>query len=221
MFPALGIPRGNASALPTGAGPSCYEAGRLDASRSLNHRSTTVNAAASSANSSTCSATSAAARRRSPSTESRSNTSSTCHLLRLVRIAGFYAPTLFDNYSAFKPAAGGDVRDAGGAQAGAVDRHRARRRLPRVGRRRADRAFRRPYLPPGLRLDPMEGAGEVQTPLLGEPARALRVGDRVYFRHTKAGELCERFNSPVSGVRATRSSTRCRPTAARAAASCS
>jgi D-serine deaminase-like pyridoxal phosphate-dependent protein len=51
-----------------------------------------------------------------------------------------------------------------------------------------------PYLPPGLRLDRQEGAGEVQTPLLGATADTLRVGDRVWFRHAKAGELCERFN---------------------------
>ena len=53
----------------------------------------------------------------------------------------------------------------------------------------------KPHLPPGLRLDSLEGAGEVQTPLLGQAARVLEVGDRVYFRHAKAGELCERFNS--------------------------
>ena len=52
-----------------------------------------------------------------------------------------------------------------------------------------------PWLPEGLRLDKQEGAGEVQTPLLGEPARSLRIGDRVYFRHAKAGELCEHFES--------------------------
>jgi D-serine deaminase-like pyridoxal phosphate-dependent protein len=51
-----------------------------------------------------------------------------------------------------------------------------------------------PYLPRGLRLDAQEGAGEAQTPLLGEAADGLRVGERVYFRHTKAGELCERFD---------------------------
>ena len=50
-----------------------------------------------------------------------------------------------------------------------------------------------PHLPAGLRLDRQEGAGEVQTPLLGPAARGLSVGDRVYFRHAKAGELCERF----------------------------
>jgi D-serine deaminase-like pyridoxal phosphate-dependent protein len=108
--------------------------------------------------------------------------------------SGFYAPTLFDAYSAFKlrPAAmfalavvrkpadsiatalGGGYLASGPAEAS---------RLPS------------PYLPAGLRLDRFEGAGEVQTPLLGEPARTLAVGDRVYFRHAKAGELCERFNS--------------------------
>ncbi|WP_219462688.1 amino acid deaminase/aldolase [Nonomuraea rhizosphaerae] len=50
-----------------------------------------------------------------------------------------------------------------------------------------------PYLPAGLRYSREEGAGEVQTPLLGQAAEDLRVGDRVWFRHAKAGELCERF----------------------------
>ncbi|HEX6117085.1 MAG TPA: amino acid deaminase/aldolase [Solirubrobacterales bacterium] len=50
-----------------------------------------------------------------------------------------------------------------------------------------------PFLPSGLRFDPLEGAGEVQTPVLGAAAAELRVGDRVYLRHAKAGELCERF----------------------------
>ncbi len=108
--------------------------------------------------------------------------------------SGFYAPTLFDTYSSFKlrPAAmfalpvvrkpapaiatalGGGYLASGPGDAS---------RLPT------------PHLPAGLRLDRFEGAGEVQTPLLGEPARGLSVGSRVYFRHTKAGELCERFNS--------------------------
>ena len=51
-----------------------------------------------------------------------------------------------------------------------------------------------PYLPGGLKLDGKEGAGEVQTPVLGAAAYQLRIGDRVYLRHAKAGELCERFN---------------------------
>jgi D-serine deaminase-like pyridoxal phosphate-dependent protein len=52
-----------------------------------------------------------------------------------------------------------------------------------------------PYLPAGLRLTGTEGAGEVQTPVLGPGADALRIGDRVWFRHAKAGELCEHLDS--------------------------
>jgi D-serine deaminase-like pyridoxal phosphate-dependent protein len=38
-----------------------------------------------------------------------------------------------------------------------------------------------------------EGAGEVQTPLTGPGADRLSLGDRIWFRHAKAGELAERF----------------------------
>jgi D-serine deaminase-like pyridoxal phosphate-dependent protein len=57
-------------------------------------------------------------------------------------------------------------------------------------------ADRQPTLtwPRGLRLTPLEGAGEVQTPVLGEAAHQLRLGDHVWLRHAKAGELCERVN---------------------------
>lgn len=34
----------------------------------------------------------------------------------------------------------------------------------------------------------------MQTLLSGAAAATLRVGDRVWFRHAKAGELCERVN---------------------------
>ena len=44
-----------------------------------------------------------------------------------------------------------------------------------------------------IAIDGAEGAGEVQTPVLGPAARDLALGDRVWFRHAKAGELCERF----------------------------
>jgi D-serine deaminase-like pyridoxal phosphate-dependent protein len=50
-----------------------------------------------------------------------------------------------------------------------------------------------PWLPEGLRLDATEGAGEAQTPLLGAAADGLAIGDWVWFRHAKAGELGERF----------------------------
>lgn len=49
-------------------------------------------------------------------------------------------------------------------------------------------------LPAGLRFDRDEGAGEVQTPLHGDAAAQLRIGDRVWLRHAKSGELFERFN---------------------------
>jgi len=106
--------------------------------------------------------------------------------------SGLYGPTLFDAYSRFRPLPAalfalplvrrpgrGVVTALGGGYlaSGAGDRAR----LPR------------PVLPAGLRLDAREGAGEVQTPLLGAAADRLRIGDRVWFRHAKAGELCERF----------------------------
>jgi D-serine deaminase-like pyridoxal phosphate-dependent protein len=107
--------------------------------------------------------------------------------------SGLFAPTLFDAYSAFtlrpaaffalpvvrRPAPGvATVLGGGYLASGAAGRDR----LPR------------PVLPPGLELDRQEGAGEVQTPLLGRGAADLRIGDRAWFRHAKAGELCERFN---------------------------
>jgi D-serine deaminase-like pyridoxal phosphate-dependent protein len=58
-------------------------------------------------------------------------------------------------------------------------------RLPRVA------------LPAGLKLTKLEGAGEVQTPLLVPESLDLAVGDPVFFRHAKAGELAEHFNEYV------------------------
>lgn len=52
----------------------------------------------------------------------------------------------------------------------------------------------RPVWPTGLRTLGREGTGEVQTPLQGANARGLRVGDRVWFRHAKSGELAERVD---------------------------
>src|SRR5205085_6995709 len=107
--------------------------------------------------------------------------------------SGLYAPALFDHYTSFsaRPAA---------FYALPVVRRPARRVVTALGggylaSGSAD-ALRLPVpaLPPGLSLDKLEGAGEVQTPLRGPAADALRVGDSVYLRHAKAGELCERFN---------------------------
>jgi D-serine deaminase-like pyridoxal phosphate-dependent protein len=105
--------------------------------------------------------------------------------------SGLFGPTLFDTYRAFKPAPAAwfalpVVRKPSAKLATALGGG-----YPASGAAGSDR-LPRPVLPAGLRLDPREGAGEVQTPLLG--ARDLRVGDRVWFRHAKAGELCERFD---------------------------
>ncbi|WP_101784168.1 amino acid deaminase/aldolase [Nonomuraea indica] len=106
--------------------------------------------------------------------------------------SGFFHPRLFDFYSGFtgRPAAlfalpvvrrpaPGTVTVLGGGYVASGPAGPLR--LPQ------------PYLPAGLRYAPDEGAGEVQTPLLGEAAYDLRLCDRVWFRHAKAGELCERF----------------------------
>ncbi|MEV5762450.1 amino acid deaminase/aldolase [Streptomyces tendae] len=108
--------------------------------------------------------------------------------------SGLYVPRLFDNYTSFsgRPAAlfaqpvvrrpgVGVVTVLGGG-------------YPASGAPGADR-LPVPYLPEGLRYDPQEGPGEVQTPLLGSPADDLLIGDKVWFRHAKAGELCERFDA--------------------------
>lgn len=50
-----------------------------------------------------------------------------------------------------------------------------------------------PVSPAGLRLTKMEGAGEVQTPLLSEDGSTPALGSSVFFRPAKSGELAERF----------------------------
>jgi len=106
--------------------------------------------------------------------------------------SGLYHPTLFDAYRSFtgrpaamfalpvvrRPGTGVVTALGGGYPASGPG---APSRVPS------------PYLPGGLRLDREEGAGEVQTPLLGTSADSLKIGDRVWMRHAKAGELCERF----------------------------
>ncbi len=52
-----------------------------------------------------------------------------------------------------------------------------------------------PVLPPGLKYLPLEGAGEVSTPLVLPPGCPdVQLGDPIFFQHAKAGELCERFD---------------------------
>jgi D-serine deaminase-like pyridoxal phosphate-dependent protein len=104
--------------------------------------------------------------------------------------SGLLVPTLFDHYRSFRPRpaafyglpvtrkpsqAMATVHGGGFIASGPVG---------------ADRAPV-PWAPPGLHLTSLEGAGEVQTPLTGHPAALLRIGDLVWFRHAKAGELFE------------------------------
>ena len=108
--------------------------------------------------------------------------------------SGFFAPLLFDRYADFSltPAAMFAmpvVRRPSGSVATLLGGG-----YPASGGAGGDR-LPAPYLPRGLRLDPQEGAGEVQTPVIGAAAVSLRIGDRVYLRHAKAGELCERFRA--------------------------
>jgi D-serine deaminase-like pyridoxal phosphate-dependent protein len=127
-------------------------------------------------------------------TGSLAATSAEAAITELGAGSGLYGPTLFDAYRAFRPrpaalfalpivrrpgpgvatALGGGYLASGPADAA---------RLPS------------PHLPGGLHLDSMEGAGEVQTPLTGAAADRLRIGDRIWMRHAKAGELCERFQT--------------------------
>ena len=107
--------------------------------------------------------------------------------------SAFFAPALFDGYAGvqFRPAAGFSLEitrrpaeniftchGGGYVASGAAGPEK----LPR------------PWLPPTARLLPHEGAGEVQTPVhIPNPPAFLRPGEPLYFRHGKAGELCQRF----------------------------
>ncbi|MEI6310870.1 MAG: alanine racemase [Bacteroidota bacterium] len=52
-----------------------------------------------------------------------------------------------------------------------------------------------PHLPLGLKLIKEEGTGEVQTPMdISNCKVPIQLGDPVFMRHSKAGEVCERFN---------------------------
>ncbi|GAA4856615.1 amino acid deaminase/aldolase [Saccharopolyspora rosea] len=106
--------------------------------------------------------------------------------------SGLVGATLFDSYRAFRP------RPALLFALPVVHRPAARAATLFGGGYIASGAPGRdrepaPHLPRGLRLTATEGAGEVQTPVVGPAARRLRLGDRVWLRHAKAGELAERF----------------------------
>ena len=104
--------------------------------------------------------------------------------------SGLIGPGLFDHYRAFaprpalligaqvvrRPAPGIATLLGGGWIASGVP---GKDRLPTI------------HHPAGLAFAPQEGAGEVQTPVIGPAADDLRVGDTVWLRHAKAGEMAE------------------------------
>lgn len=108
--------------------------------------------------------------------------------------SGFYSSALFDNYRGFKhqPAAAFAIEIVrqpkphiftchGGGYIASGATGNDKQPLP--------------YLPNGAKLTPLEGAGEVQTPILYNGPEKLALGDPIFLRHSKAGELCERFNT--------------------------
>lgn len=108
--------------------------------------------------------------------------------------SGLFGPVLFDHYTRFRP-------QPAAMFALSVVRRPSKRHATVLGggwiasgAAGVDR-LPTPVWPPGLELVPTEGAGEVQTPLTGASAADLRVGDRVWFRHAKSGELCEHVDS--------------------------
>ena len=110
--------------------------------------------------------------------------------------SGFYAPVLFDYYNTFKhhpslfyglevvrkPAKDIYTCHGGGYVASGslgIDK------IPQ------------PYLPEESSLLVNEMAGEVQTPIENKKYN-LQIGDPVFMRHAKAGELCEHFNEIIA-----------------------
>jgi D-serine deaminase-like pyridoxal phosphate-dependent protein len=115
-------------------------------------------------------------------------------LTELAAGSGLYGPTLFDLYRDFTP-------HPAMFFALGVSRRPSRRHVTGFGGgyvasgSAGDGRLPRPTYPQGLRLLGGEGAGEVQTPVQGKAARGLQIGDRLWFRHAKAGEMCERFDT--------------------------
>ncbi|MCU1584815.1 MAG: alanine racemase [Microbacteriaceae bacterium] len=123
-------------------------------------------------------------------TGSLESTSAEVGVTEIAAGSGLFGPHLFDHYRHFapapaaafalsvvrKPAPGMATLQGGGWVASGPP---AAERLPLV------------VWPQRTTLVPREMAGEVQTPLAGPGARGLRIGDRAWLRHTKAGELSE------------------------------
>lgn len=126
-------------------------------------------------------------------TGSLERTSSDPSITEIAAGSGLFGPHLFDGYSHFTPAPAAAfalsvVRKPSPAMATLLgggwiaSGPPARDRMPQLA------------WPEGLSFVAREGAGEVQSPVTGRAAAALGPGDRVWLRHTKAGELSEHLN---------------------------
>ena len=137
-------------------------------------------------------------------TGSLESTSSEDAVTEISAGSGLFGPHLFDHYRHFTP-----------APAAAFALSVARKPTPRMatllgggwvasGPPAVDRL---PVVawPEGTAMVATEKAGEIQTPLRGAAAERLTVGDRVWLRHTKAGELSEHLSefAIVDGDRVT------------------
>jgi D-serine deaminase-like pyridoxal phosphate-dependent protein len=127
-------------------------------------------------------------------TGSLESTAADASVTEIAAGSGLFGPHLFDQYTHFSP-----------APAAAFALSVVRKPRPDMatllgggwiasGPTAADRSPQLTW-PLGLTMVAREMAGEVQTPLRGPGAASLRVGDRVWLRHTKAGELSEHLDA--------------------------
>lgn len=106
--------------------------------------------------------------------------------------SAFYSPAMFDHYASFRhqPAAAfaleitripspGIYTCQGGGYIASGEISTIKQPVP--------------YLPENVQPISTEGFGEVQTPVRYTGPEKLHVGDPLFFRHSKAGELMERF----------------------------
>jgi D-serine deaminase-like pyridoxal phosphate-dependent protein len=120
-------------------------------------------------------------------------TSSDSSVTEIAAGSGLFGGHLFDNYRSFQPA-------PATAFALSVVRKPNRQTATVLGGGwiasgpPAEDRMPRACWPTDMKMVPREMAGEVQTPLVGHAAGRLRTGDRVWFRHTKSGELSEHVN---------------------------
>ena len=107
--------------------------------------------------------------------------------------SGFFGGHIFDNYASFRPAPAAAVAFSVVRKPGPDTAVLHGGGWIASGVPGADRVPRLVW-PEGLHLVPREMVGEVQTPVTGAGAARLRVGDRVWARHSKSGELSEHVN---------------------------